>query len=159
MAIARALDGLFCCARRPSVRVKVLGTVRPQAALPEWMPFEFHPADAALRRAYSTSTVLLYPSRYEGFGLPPLEAMACGCPSVTTDVGAVPEFAVDGVNAMIVRAGDVAAIAEKLDAVLTNPELRTRLSSAGLKTAAGYQLHRIAPLFTAALLDAAAMKR
>ncbi|MBY0497792.1 MAG: glycosyltransferase family 4 protein [Cyanobacteria bacterium] len=140
--------------RRPGVRVKVLGTVRPHSPLPEWMPFEFHPDDGALRRAYSTSTVLLYPSRYEGFGLPPLEAMACGCPSVTTDVGAVPELGADGVNTMIVPAGDVAAMADRLERVLADPGLRARLSEAGRRTAADYELHRVAPQFTAALLDA-----
>jgi glycosyltransferase involved in cell wall biosynthesis len=115
------------------------------------MPFEFHPDDITLRRAYSSATVLLYPSRYEGFGLPPLEAMACGCPSVTTDVGAVPEFAIDRRNAMVVRAGDVAAMTDRLDAVLCDSALRTRLSIEGRKTAAAYELAKVAPLFEAAL--------
>src|SRR5206468_2113922 len=116
-----AADGIEALSRlrerMPDVRVRVAGTVRPER-LPSWMPFEFHPGDATLRRLYSTSAALLYPSRYEGFGLPPLEAMACGCPSVTTAVGAVPEFATDHVDARIVPAGDVDAMVKGLEELL-----------------------------------------
>ncbi|HEX7192634.1 MAG TPA: glycosyltransferase family 4 protein [Thermoanaerobaculia bacterium] len=136
--------------RMPRVRIRVAGTVRPER-LPDWMPFEFHPGDAALRRLYSSSTVLLYPSRYEGFGLPPLEAMACGCPSVTTGVGAVTEYASHGREAMIVRSGDVEAMTDALARILDDPTLRGRLSAEGLQTAQRWSLERAAPRFAAAL--------
>src|ERR1051326_5172591 len=136
--------------RMPRVRIRVAGTVRPER-LPDWMPFEFHPSDTTLRRLYSTSTVLLYPSRYEGFGLPPLEAMACGCPSVTTAVGAVTEYASHGRDALIVRAGDVEAMVESLARVLADSTLRQRLSEEGVKTAQRWSLARVAPRFAAAL--------
>jgi glycosyltransferase involved in cell wall biosynthesis len=136
--------------RMPQVQVCVCGTVRPER-LPPWMPFEFHPDDATLRRRYSTSTALLYPSRYEGFGLPPLEAMACGCPSVTTGVGAVPEFATDRHNALIVPIGDIDAMVDRLEEVLCDAALRRRLSAEGLRTAERFSLTRVAPLFGAAL--------
>ena len=115
------------------------------------MPFEFHPDDATLRRLYSTSAVLLYPSRYEGFGLPPLEAMACGCPSVTTAVGAIPEYATHDRDALIVEAGDVEAMAASLQRIVGDPSLRRRLSVEGAKTAERWSLARAAPLFAAAL--------
>ncbi|PYR92505.1 MAG: hypothetical protein DMF84_13450 [Acidobacteria bacterium] len=146
-----ALCRLRC--RKPHVRIHVCGTVHP-AGLPAWMPFEFHPDDATLRRRYSTSTVLLYPSRYEGFGLPPLEAMACGCPSVTTAVGAVPEYAVDRRDALIVPVGDVPSMVDRLEEVLDDAALRQRLGEQGLKTAARLSLARVAPLFGAALQKA-----
>lgn len=136
--------------RIPRVTIRVVGTVRPER-LPDWMPFEFHPDDTALRRLYSSSTVLLYPSRYEGFGLPPLEGMACGCPSVTTDVGAVTEYASQGRDAIIVRPGDVERMADSMAQILEHPELRGQLSEEGLKTAQRWSLERVAPRFAAAL--------
>ena len=142
-------------ARLPDVKIRVCGTVRPPGHWPDWLPVEFFPDDATLRRRYSTATVLLYPSRYEGFGLPPLEAMACGCPSVTTDVGAVPEFAVDGDNARVVRVGDVDAMVRALEEVLVNRLMRDRLAAAGRQTADAWCLTRVAPLFTQALERAA----
>jgi glycosyltransferase involved in cell wall biosynthesis len=141
--------------RVPDVTIRVCGTVRPER-LPEWMPFEFHPHDATLRRRYSTSSALLYPSRYEGFGLPPLEAMACGCPSVTTPVGAVPEFAADRRNALVVPVGDVQAMAQQLEQLIGDHALRRRLSAEGTQTAERFSLRRVSPLFGAALEKACA---
>jgi glycosyltransferase involved in cell wall biosynthesis len=149
-----AADGVQALARLrerlPGVHVRTVGTVRP-SSWPPFLAFEFHPDDATLRRAYSTSTVLLYPSRYEGFGLPPLEAMACGCPSVTTKVGAVPEYATDGVNALVVRPGDVDAMVRSAERLLTDATLRRRLAEEGLRTASRYSVDSIAPLFADAL--------
>jgi glycosyltransferase involved in cell wall biosynthesis len=136
--------------RIPDVRIRVCGTVRPNA-LPAWADFVFHPPDAALRRMYSTSTVLLYPSREEGFGLPPLEAMACGCAVVTTSVGAVPEFARDGANAIVVDARDVEEMAQGVERVLLDAEIRNTLARNGLETAERYSLDRVALLFCDAL--------
>jgi hypothetical protein len=144
--------------RMPQLQVRVCGTVRPER-LPSWMPFEFHPDDATLRRRYSTSAALLYPSRYEGFGLPPLEAMACGCPSVTTAVGAVPEFAKNRHDALIVPIGDIEAMVDRLEELLGDAALRQRLSVEGLRTAERFSLRRVAPLFCAALEKAHHLKR
>lgn len=149
-----AVDGLEALnrlrVRIPRLQVRVCGTIQP-ASLPGWMSFRFHPPDADLRRMYSESNVLLYPSRYEGFGLPPLEAMACGCPSVTTAVGAIPEFAADRRDALIVRAGDIDAMVARLEEVLLDAALRRRLSEEGRRTADRYSVARTAPLFVAAL--------
>ena len=123
--------------RLPDLLVRVCGTVHPDR-LPPWMTFEFHPDDATLRRRYSTSAALLYPSRYEGFGLPPLEAMACGCPSVTTAVGAIPEYAADRRDALLVPVGDVGAMVDRLEEILRDRELRQRYGKSSWRT--GYAL-------------------
>lgn len=147
-----ASDGLVALetARKqhPSMAAVLCGPVRP-SALPEWVSFQFHPSDTELRRLYSQATAFLYPSRYEGFGLPPLEAMSCGCPTVTTAVGAVAEFAVDGSNACVVSPGDAEGMARALGTLLGSPAQRDRLSQGGLETAERYALSRTAPLFEA----------
>ena len=149
-----AADGIAALTRVrdrvPRVSVQVCGTVRPRT-LPDWMRFTFHPSDRELRRVYSTATVFLYPSRDEGFGLPPLEAMACGCPVVTTDVGAVSEFCVNRCNALVVSPSDVDGLARSVEELLANAALRSQLSARGLETANRYALAHTAPLFSAAL--------
>jgi glycosyltransferase involved in cell wall biosynthesis len=72
--------------------------------------------DAARADLLAGASVLAYPSRYEGFGLPPLEAMDAGVPVVATAVGAVPEVVDDA--AVLVPPGDAAALAEALRDVL-----------------------------------------
>jgi glycosyltransferase involved in cell wall biosynthesis len=134
----------------PSLRVRMCGTVIPQW-LPPWVEFQFHPSDAELRRLYSTSTALLYPSRDEGFGLPPLEAMACGCAVVTTAVGAVTEFAVHRHNAFVVAPRDIGAMVSALAEVLSNAPLRASITAAAHETAREYELTRVAPQFAAVL--------
>jgi len=90
-----------------------------------------------LREAMSSSDLLLYPSRSEGFGLMVLEAFACGCPVVTTDaIG----FAVDGRNALASGAGDLAGLIERVARLLTDQPLADRLREEGLRLAAANTL-------------------
>jgi len=82
---------------------------------------------------YSGALVFIYPSFYEGFGLPPLEAMACGCPVVVSNVASLP--GVCGEAAYYVDPDDVESIAEGMYKVLSDDSLRQSLIEKGLERA------------------------
>ena len=95
--------------------------------------FVDHVSDQDLAVIYSNALALVYPSLYEGFGLPVVEAMACGCPVVTTDVSSLPEVA--GSAALLVDPHDPAGFAEALQSVILDRDLSTRLRGDGLRRA------------------------
>jgi glycosyltransferase involved in cell wall biosynthesis len=95
-----------------------------------------HVGDPALRALYQSASVLAFPSLYEGFGLPLLEAFAEGLPAVVGATGALPELAGDA--ALLVDPLDHHAIAAALERALTDQELRAKLSAAGRERAAAY---------------------
>jgi glycosyltransferase involved in cell wall biosynthesis len=84
-----------------------------------------------LAALYSGALFTAYPSLYEGFGLPVLEAMACGCPVMTSDRSSMPEIAGDA--AVLVDPTSVASILQGLYRLITNEKLRAELSTRGLK--------------------------
>jgi glycosyltransferase involved in cell wall biosynthesis len=96
------------------------------------------------------AAVFAYPSVYEGFGLPPIEAMGAGVPVVATRAGAIPEVCRDGAD--LVPVGDVDALAAALARVLDDPDHRASLVARGRRVAAGYDWTTTAARF-AALLD------
>jgi glycosyltransferase involved in cell wall biosynthesis len=89
--------------------------------------------DAGRAALVREAAVFAYPSRYEGFGLPPIEAMASGTPVVTSNVSSLPEVVGDA--AVLIDPHDPAAIAEGIRRVLTSPTLRAELVAKGLARA------------------------
>ncbi len=104
--------------------------------------FVGHVPDADLPLWYNAATVFVYPSRYEGFGLPPLEALACGTPTIVSNAASLPE--VVGAAALLVEPGDADALAAALRRVLTEPALRAQLGAAGPPHAATFTWARAA---------------
>lgn len=107
-------------------RVRVLGPV----------------GDADAAALYSACEVFIYPSLYEGFGLTPLEAMACGAPTICSNTSALPEVAGDA--ALLIDPLDIGAIAAALSRVLGDAALRAALSQKSLAQAAGFSWEKTA---------------
>lgn len=95
-----------------------------------------------LKYAYTHADLFAYPSLYEGFGLPPLEAMACGTPVVAGDAASLPEVLGDA--AELVDPHDMAAIADGMRRVLGDPEYAEELVRRGREQAAKYTWERTA---------------
>jgi glycosyltransferase involved in cell wall biosynthesis len=91
---------------------------------------------------YALADHFAFPSLYEGFGIPLIEAMACGCPIVTADTCAPPEV-VDGA-AVLVDPLNVQAIAEGMRRVMVDQALRARLIARGLERAADFSWEKCA---------------
>lgn len=85
---------------------------------------------------YNGAEMLVYPSLYEGFGLPPLEAMACGTPVVTGDNSSLPE--VVGRAGLTVNASDVSQLIFAMELLLSSPQTAGELSRAGIRRAAKF---------------------
>lgn len=109
--------------------------------------------DADLPALYSGANCLVTASRYEGFGLPALEAIACGTPVVAYDAGAIPEVA--GPGGLYVPPGDATTLLRAAGDIADDAELRARLSAEGLRHAAGFSWRRTAELTWAAYERAA----
>jgi glycosyltransferase involved in cell wall biosynthesis len=107
-------------------RVKHLGFV-PRAELPD---------------TYAQADLLLMPSLYEGFGLPALEAMACGTPVVASNCGALPEVVAEA--ALLIDPWDPDSVVNTVARVLTDPRLRSDLRRRGLEQARNFSWRRTA---------------
>lgn len=119
--IAARIAGSSC---RSAIRV--LGHV-PQADLPQ---------------LYNAAELFVYPSLYEGFGMPVIEAMACGCPAVTSNAASLPEVA--GVAGLLVDPNDSRGLAGAMQRVLQDPALARQMRSQGLQQAATFSWQRCA---------------
>lgn len=141
----------------PGLRMISFGAERPDPRLPLPHPAEFHhrPPQHALRDLYARCDAWLCGSNVEGFHLPPLEAMACRCPVVSTRVGGPMDIIEDGVNGYLVDVKDDRALADRLVRVLTlDPPVWRRMSQAAHRTATDYSWDDATDRFEQALLRA-----
>ncbi len=131
-------------ARHPDVRVAVAMPEGPvedvQGAYDLWVA----PDDAAMADCYRRSDIFLFPSWFEGLGLPVLEAMACGTPVVTADAGGVHDLVESGRNGLIVPARSPGLLAEAVETLLARPEWARDLARAGERSAADWTWERLA---------------
>lgn len=119
----------------PELELRVIGIERPDAypvpfpACPDWLRLTGFVSRATLIVLLQAASVFVYPSLYEGFGLPPLQAMACGAPVIVSDHPALVETIGDA--AVRFAATDAEALATAILGVLTDPAERARLAHGG----------------------------
>jgi glycosyltransferase involved in cell wall biosynthesis len=139
--------------RRTDVDLVIVGPQRYRAeevlqaaagAAGERIHFTGYVTDRQLAACYSGSTAFVFPSLYEGFGLPALEAMAHGVPVACSDVDALREVCGDA--ALLFDPLSIDSIANAIDKVLGDSDLRERLSKAGIARAARFSWERSAQL-------------
>jgi glycosyltransferase involved in cell wall biosynthesis len=116
----------------PEFGGRTAGTVLPLDTVPQ----------ADLPALYTLARFFIFPSMYESFGLPILEAMACGCPVITSTTGACPEIA--GGAALLVDPTDTAAITRAIDRLAGSEALRVDLSARGLERVKAFTWRRAA---------------
>lgn len=113
--------------------------------------------NSELADLYASATVCVTPSLYEGFGLPAIEAMACGIPVIVTDGGALPEVVGDA--GLVVTAGCGASLRAAMDRLLHDSEQRAAMAAAGLaRVRERYCWTRVGEAYEQLLLDAIAAR-
>ncbi|HQT73864.1 MAG TPA: glycosyltransferase family 1 protein [Acidiphilium sp.] len=105
-----------------------------ESRLPQPARYIGRVSDAALKALYETAGCFVFPSRYEGFGLPPVEALACGCPVACADIPALRESCADA--ALYFDPNDPQQIAESVLSILDTPSRQNGLRTAGAARAA-----------------------
>jgi glycosyltransferase involved in cell wall biosynthesis len=123
--------------------ILIIGTFFPEYEKTESVSTRFSfpaiyfnvPAQTDLARIYASATVFVSASWREGFGLPGLEALACGTPIATTDSGGIREYAIENETAIIVPPQNTRKLIDGILRVLDDKALRNKLSKSGLKKA------------------------
>lgn len=121
----------------PNTELILFGRTNPNIPHVKYR-FVESPSDEELVGLYNMVDAVICPSLYESFPLPPLEAMACGTPIITTRYG-TEDYAVHKKNALVVMPKDAKAIADQTVRVLENEYLKELLTKEGLKTVKKYQ--------------------
>jgi glycosyltransferase involved in cell wall biosynthesis len=115
-----------------------------ELGIKEAVIFTHYVDEKTLFSLYKGASVFVYPSLYEGFGLPPLEAMACGIPVIISDIPPLRE--ISGNSAVIFNPGDYEDLAYKINTVLSSGALISELREKGLRKAAEYSWENVAAL-------------
>lgn len=143
----KGVDDLFAVwssLPRPRPRLLLAGDPGWKVRVPEGVETAGYVTRDRLRDLYRGAKAFVYPSRYEGFGIPPLEALACGAPVIATRTGAIPELAGDA--ALLIDPGDRDALRASLLRLLGDASLRRELRARGPERAKLYAWDRSARL-------------
>lgn len=112
--------------RWPEIPLVGFGAVGRPKGFPDAFEYKLNPSIDAARHIYNKSLIWLITSRLEGFCLPALEAMACGCCVISTNLTYAPNLIEDGKNGFVVPVGDVDAFMGRIEQTLESPEMQRR---------------------------------
>jgi glycosyltransferase involved in cell wall biosynthesis len=144
---------LVLTARRDDQYLRIQQLVE-RLSLSSHVVFTGSVSESELVGLYSAADVFVYPSRYEGFGLPVIEAMSCGCPVVTTTSSALPEVAGDA--ALLFDSDDSKMLTGHLTTVLTDTDVSSELTAKGLQRAGYFSGSKMIEQFLQTLKDVSA---
>ena len=139
---------------RPKVTIVGFGSREVTDAIPSYMKFHLSPSDEELRKIYSSSHIFLSSSKREGFNLPPMEAMACGCAVVVTNTGAVSEYVISGETAFIREPGDIEGLVKDIVHLIDHPNELRQIASNSICSIKKYSWDNAARLFEEAIQNA-----
>lgn len=139
---ADGVSALECAKTRfPDMKAILFGTSPRPDALPGWIIYVQNPEKRVLREEiYNASSIYLCPSWKEGWGLPALEAMACGCAVVTSDNGGTRDFVVDGENGIVVAPKAPFALGYALISLLGDSKRRITFGARSIELAKQFTL-------------------
>jgi glycosyltransferase involved in cell wall biosynthesis len=114
-----------------NVRLVMFGPKPKKNELAEDVEFHVLPTKDKLRKVYNSCDIFFFPSHSEGFGLPPIEAMACKLPVVTTNVGAMSDCVINGKTALISEPKHIESMAKNIIGLIKNSKTREKIAEAG----------------------------
>ncbi|MHB1908968.1 MAG: glycosyltransferase family 4 protein [Nitrososphaerales archaeon] len=118
----------------PRIRFSSYGDLE-RSEVPDYVDYYSVPSRKKLRELYNDAAIFILPSLIEGFGLPGLEAMACGACVIATANGGSEEYLENGINGLLVPTGDSFAIQEAVRQLISDVDLRIKLAQSGVETA------------------------
>jgi len=134
-------------ARYPDLETKIVGVSKCPKNLPKSCKYYRSIAPQEVATLNNSSRIFVCTSLEEGFGLPGLEAMACGCALVTTDYAGGREYAIDGENALVSKPKDVDSMFQNVVRLFEDEELLQKISNNGVATAKKFEFGRSAEDF------------
>jgi glycosyltransferase involved in cell wall biosynthesis len=137
----------------PETEIHLYGSKKDKN-VPIWAVFHEKPTDEDLRALYSSSDIFIFPSLVEGYGLPPMEAMACGCAVVATNVGGVPDYAIDGKTILASPPRRPEILAKNIMRLIENEDERSSIAKSGYEYIQQYTWERATDQFEDALKNA-----
>jgi glycosyltransferase involved in cell wall biosynthesis len=133
--------------RYPELQAVMIAPRKPVHRIPDWVRVFIRPSIDDLRLLYNSSKVFMHTSHWEGWGLPVMEAMTCGCAIVAARNRGVSEFLTHQRDALLVPIGDIARLTDATIQLLDQPELREQLVRGGFECIRQYNWNSIVDRF------------